>query len=121
MTQVLFEETSTITAAIQGNLSDTRVAGGSIAGENAAGDGAASTATSNSDEASADEGGDEEEESADSGGGESGPAGGGPNVLIDTSRIAGGSAAIDTPITSTGNSSLWSGADGLIDGPGGIQ
>ena len=119
MTQVLFEETSTITAAIQGNLSDTRVAGGSIAGENAVGDGAASTATSNSDDASADEGGDEEE-SADSGGEGSGGSGN-PNVLIDTSRVAGGSATIDTPITSTGNSSLWSGADGLIDGPGGIQ
>ena len=119
MTQVLFEETSTITAAIQGNLSDTRVAGGSIAGENAVGDGAASTATSNSDDASADEGGDEEE-SADSGGEGSGGSGN-SNILIDTSRVAGGSATIDTPITSTGNSSLWSGADGLIDGPGGIQ
>ena len=63
-----------------------------------------------------DDGGDEEPgaEPAQAAGG----GGGNPNVLIDTSRITSSQAQIDTPIMSGANTSLWQGADGLLDGDG---
>jgi hypothetical protein len=41
------------------------------------------------------------------------------NLLIDTNNIGKTQQQIDTPVTSSGNTSLWSGEDGLSDiGPG---
>lgn len=106
---------------------------GSSGSDSGSGDsGAASTAAGSGGGADdgagtgADEGGDDDGSNEDSGGtGASGNAVGGANVLIDTSRVGAGTQQIDTPITSGGNSSLWSGADGLGDtggdGPGGNQ
>ncbi|WP_255250160.1 hypothetical protein [Rhizorhabdus dicambivorans] len=42
-------------------------------------------------------------------------------MLIDTSTVAGAAQQIDTPIISSGNSSLWQGADGVGDTPGGNE
>ena len=126
-------ETTKITSSIQASLTGTRVAGGSIgsssgggltggstSGGSSGGSGSAATGTAAAASADsgddsgpvADEGGDEEsseEATTESGG----AAVGNPNVLVDTSGVAGAAPQIDTPITSTGNSSLWSGADGL--------
>jgi filamentous hemagglutinin family protein len=56
-----------------------------------------------------DEGGGEKTEAKGNGGGAAKP-----NVLIDTNAIASGTAPqIDTPVTSSGNTSLWIGEDGL--------
>lgn len=135
-------ETTRITSSIQSSLTGSRTAGGSVSsassgsaggGDSGGGSGSGSGSTSNASKSSAstddsggdstaDEGGDEEESSSeDSGSGASGGAVGGANVLIDTSRVNAGAPQIDTPITSAGNSSLWSGADGLGDGPGGNE
>jgi hypothetical protein len=132
-------ETAQITSSIQSALTGSRVAGGSIssssdAGADAGGGGdsaggsasdaaASSSTTASADDSggdsAADEGGDEESsESASSGG--SGSVGG-ANVLVDTSNIGSGGQQIDTPVTSSGNSSLWSGEDGLGETPGGDQ
>lgn len=71
-----------------------------------------------------DEGGDDS-----GGGGEKSSAGGGNaagamhgNLLIDTNNIGSTQQQIDTPVTSSGNTSLWSGEDGLSDiGPTGVN
>ncbi|KRB79305.1 hypothetical protein ASE00_19515 [Sphingomonas sp. Root710] len=102
---------------------------GSGSGDSGAGPAAASSAGGADDGAGtgADEGGDDDGSNEESGGssGGSGNAVGGANVLIDTSRVGTGPQQIDTPIAGGGNSSLWSGADGLGDtggdGPGGNQ
>jgi hypothetical protein len=59
-----------------------------------------------------DEGGDDSAAQAEAGAAK-------PNVLIDTSAIGGtATATIDTPVTSSGNTSLWSGEDGLASDVG---
>lgn len=108
-----------------GGGSDSGSGSGSDSGSgsgSASGSGSSSAAADDSGGSAADEGGDEDS-SEDSGGGTgaSGGSVGGANVLIDTSRVNAGAPQIDTPITSAGNSSLWSGADGLGDGPGGNE
>jgi hypothetical protein len=78
---------------------------GSSVGDGGGGSGGGGGSSSNSD--------DEE------GGGKSEAKGNGgaavkPNVLIDTNAIASSAAPqIDTPVTSSGNTSLWIGEDGL--------
>ena len=141
MVETVSMETDKITSSIQSSLTGTRVAGGSISSSSDAGadgggggggsdggsasDAAASSSSSASaddsgGDSSADEGGDEESsESASSGG--SGGAVSGANVLVDTSNIGSTGQQIDTPVTSSGNSSLWSGEDGLGETPGGGQ
>lgn len=141
-------ETTKITSSIQSSLTGTRVAGGSVGGGSSGGGGGGGSGGSGSggsgsgDSGSAgaaagsgggaddgagtgaDEGGDDDSNEDSGGTGASGNAVGGANVLIDTSRVGAGTQQIDTPITSGGNSSLWSGADGLgdiSDGPGGNQ
>lgn len=62
-------------------------------------------------ESAAEDAGDAEESAA-----PSGEAGGG---LIDTRNVGADPSKIDTPVTSSGNSSLWIGEDGLGKTPGG--
>ncbi|MCZ4343206.1 hypothetical protein O4H52_16435 [Sphingomonadaceae bacterium G21617-S1] len=140
MSMVVERETTLITSSIQASLAGTRVAGGTIGTTAATADSGASdggsnrtsgssaptpsatggtASTSTGGEADAgdvqDEGGDEE--SSDVAGTASGGAVTGPNVLIDMSRVGSSGAEVDTPIISSGNSSLWPGADGVGDPP----
>jgi len=128
---VVTKEIDRITTSVQSSLRTTRVAGGSVAsggaldaggGAGGAGDngvaGADNAASGDSGgDAAADAAGDDE--SADSGA--PGSSGGGGNGLIDMSRVGAGGQQIDAPVTSGGNSSLWSGEDGLGETPGGNQ
>jgi len=130
--ETVTRETTNIVSNVQASLTGTRVAGGSVATDangsgaadagSAAATGAASSGSGSGDGAdssTADEGGDEE--SSDSGSSSGSTQMAGPNVLIDTSTIGSSSVEIDTPITSSGNASLWPGADGLTDGLNGNQ
>jgi len=85
---------------------------------NASGSGGSDSAAN--DETATGEGGDEDSGEA-SAATASGEAVGNPNVLIDTSTVGNSAAQIDTPVISGGNSSLWQGADGVGDTPGGNQ
>ena len=121
-------ETRQISASLQSSLTGSRTAGGTVGTSDSAGTGGSATGlggtTAGSSDAtataSADDGGDAEDD-----GGATATASGGnvgnPNALIDTSRVNSGGAQIDTAVTSAGNSSLWSGADGIGDTPGGDQ
>jgi len=77
--------------------------------------GAASDSAGGSDSA-AEEAGDADD--SESGSAPSGEAGSG---LIDTRNVGADPSKIDTPVTSSGNSSLWIGEDGLGEKPGGDE
>lgn len=74
--------------------------------------GASDSAGGSGSESAAEEAGDAEESAA----APSGEAGSG---LIDTRNVGADPSKIDTPVTSSGNSSLWIGEDGLGETPGG--
>jgi len=130
--EVVQTETTKITTSVQSSLKVTHVSssggsasgsggadaggsdsGGSASGSSDSGTAAASAAADDGSggDSAADEGGDEES-GEDSGAPASGNVAG-ANVLIDMSRVGAGGQQIDTPVTSSGNSSLWSGEDGL--------
>ena len=121
--QTVTMETTRITTSVQSSLTGTRVAGGTVSsadggtgsdtGGSGGSAGASSSASNDSGDggSASDEGGDDE--SADSGSQGSGAGAGNPNVLVDTSNVGSTTQQIDTPVTSSGNSSLWSGEDGL--------
>ena len=75
------------------------------AGDSAGGSGSGS-------ESAAEEAGDAEESA-------SAPSGEAGSGLIDTRNVGADPSKIDTPVTSSGNSSLWIGEDGLGETPGG--
>jgi hypothetical protein len=103
--------TSSIQSAVSGNVGSpqgsTSPAGGAASGDSGSG-------------GSSGGGGDDDSEGdsdAGSGGGKTATAN--PNVLIDTSSIGQtANTQIDTPVTSSGNTSLWSGEDGLAGATG---
>ncbi|MFC0306291.1 beta strand repeat-containing protein [Rhizorhabdus histidinilytica] len=113
-------ETTNISSSIQSSLTGTRVAGGSIKSTEETGataPGSDSTGASGDSTGSAGDGDDEGGDGSDDAGSSTSGGGsvGGPNLLIDTSNIGSDATQIDTPVLSSGNSSLWPGADGLTD------
>lgn len=121
MVETVTRETTNIVTNLQASLADSRISGGSVANDASgngeslatASSGTTATGSSESGDAAADDGGDEEASDTAGSGGSTQMAG--PNVLIDTSTIGSAAVEIDTPITSSGNASLWPGADGLTD------
>ncbi|ABQ69538.1 filamentous haemagglutinin family outer membrane protein [Rhizorhabdus wittichii RW1] len=110
-------ETTNITSSIQSTLTGSRTAGGSIKSTETTGTTAPGSDPAGGSAASAgdDEGGDGDGSDDAGGSTSSGGSVGGPNLLIDTSNIGSDATQIDTPVLSSGNSSLWPGADGLTD------
>ncbi len=106
---------ATVQAAVSGNISSPGASASPI--DNGTGADAAG-APGSSDSASSDDGDDEGGDDAATG---STGAGVRANVLIDTASLAGSTAQPDAMVTSTGNSSLWIGADGINNDGGGLS
>jgi hypothetical protein len=137
-------ETTRISSSLQSSLTGSRVAGGSVGGGSSisppppppppapGGSGSAGAAGGSSTQTASnnaapppDEGGDDEGAGSGNGNGNGnggGEAGGAPvgnaNFVVDMRAVNSLTQKIDTTVTSSGNSSLWSGEDGLGGIPG---
>ncbi len=125
--QIVDSETTSITTTVQSSINANRVAGGSLrtggvasgplgidgfgvsggAGTNPFDVGTLAVAYANSDAAG-------DDESAETGRSRSGKA----DALIDLSAVSADGRTLDTPVTGSGNSSLWNGEDGVRETPG---